>query len=104
MLCDGKLKNKQFTNVPKGFEQLHQWLEAYDALKAYVCLEATGVYGEALSEHLYDSSFIVSVVNPARVKGFSQSELLRNKTDKTDAGLIARFFYACELLNLDAPR
>jgi transposase len=33
----------------------------------------------------------VSVVNPARIKAFGESELARNKTDKLDAGLIARF-------------
>jgi transposase len=33
----------------------------------------------------------VSIVNPARIKGFAQSELVRNKTDKIDAGIIARF-------------
>ena len=33
----------------------------------------------------------VSVVNPARIKGFAKSELLRTKTDSVDAALIARF-------------
>jgi len=33
----------------------------------------------------------VSVVNPARIKGFAQSELARNKTDRADAALLARF-------------
>jgi len=31
---------------------------------------------------------IVSVVNPARIKGFAQGELLRNKTDQADAALL----------------
>jgi len=33
----------------------------------------------------------VSIVNPARIKAYGESELARNKTDKLDAGLIARF-------------
>jgi hypothetical protein len=33
----------------------------------------------------------VSVINPARIKAFAQSELLRTKTDAVDAALIARF-------------
>ena len=33
----------------------------------------------------------MSVVNPARIKGFAKSELLRTKTDSVDAALIARF-------------
>jgi len=36
------------------------------------------------------------VVNPARVKGFAQSELSRTKTDKADAQLIARFCSAMQ--------
>ncbi|WP_445301396.1 MULTISPECIES: hypothetical protein [unclassified Microcoleus] len=30
-------------------------------------------------------------VNPARIKGFAKSEILRTKTDSVDAALIARF-------------
>jgi len=37
---------------------------------------------------------MVSIVNPARIKGFAQSELIRTKTDKMDAALIARFCLA----------
>lgn len=37
---------------------------------------------------------MVSVVNPARIKGFSQNELIRTKTDSIDAGIIARFCLA----------
>jgi transposase len=43
---------------------------------------------------LYDAGHTVSIVNPARIKGFAQSELLRAKNDKIDAGLIARFCLA----------
>ena len=91
---NNKLKNKKFSNNLKGFESLLDWLEKLNAVPVHVCMEATGVYGEALSEYLYDTGFTVSVVNPARIKGFAQSELLRTKTDKADAGLIARFCYA----------
>lgn len=59
-------------------------------------MEARGIYGEALSEFLYDAGFTVSIVNPARIKGFAQSKLLRTKTDKADAGLIARFCLALQ--------
>jgi transposase len=96
LLNNGKLKNKKFTNNVQGFEDLWQWLNKYDALMSHACMEATGVYGEALAEHLFDAGITISVVNPARIKGFSQSELLRSKTDKIDAGLIARFCYAMQ--------
>ena len=46
---------------------------------------------EAAAMALSDAGWRVSVVNPARVKGFAQSELMRNKTDRADAALLARF-------------
>ena len=57
-------------------------------------MEATNVYGNALAEFLYDQGFDVSVVNPARIKGFVRSEMLRTKNDKQDASLIVRFCQA----------
>lgn len=53
--------------------------------------EATSTYGEAVAEALFNAAHTVSIVNPARIKGFAQSELTRTKTDKVDAALIARF-------------
>jgi len=46
---------------------------------------------EALAEFLYRAGFQVSSVNPARIKGFAKSALLRAKTDSVNAALIARF-------------
>jgi transposase len=86
-----KLKHKTFKNETHGFEQLLEWLNKQGARHVHVCQEATGCYGEALAEFLFDSGFAVSIVNPARIKGYAQSELKRSKTDKQDAGLIARF-------------
>jgi transposase len=44
-----------------------------------------------LAIYLHEAGHMVSIVNPARIKGFAQRELLRTKTDKLDAALIARF-------------
>ena len=54
-------------------------------------MEATGAYWEALASYLHGLEQRVSVINPARIKAFAQSELLRTKTDEVDAALIARF-------------
>jgi transposase len=54
-------------------------------------MEATGTYWETLAAYLQGVEQSVSVVNPARIKAFAQSELLRTKTDAVDAALIARF-------------
>ena len=48
-------------------------------------MEATNVYWEALAQFLYDQEHTVSVVNPARIKGCAQRQLVRNKTDKQDS-------------------
>lgn len=91
LLPSGKRKNKKFSNNPEGFQALSAWLEVFEIDSLHACLEATNTYGHLLAEFLYDLGFDVSLVNPARIKGFAQGELLRTKTDKQDASLIARF-------------
>jgi transposase len=70
------------------------WLRKLRIPQVQACLEATGNYGEDLAIYLHETGHSVSIVNPARIKGFAQSELIRTKTDKIDAGLIARFCLA----------
>lgn len=94
LLREGKFKHKKFRNIKSGFTELSAWLSRLNADGLHACMEATGTYGEALAQYLYDADFTVSVVNPARIKGFSQGELMRTKTDKSDASLIARFCLA----------
>jgi transposase len=91
LLVTGKVKNKSFKNSPDGFGALALWLRKWNIERVHACLEATGNYGEDLATFLYEAGHTVSVVNPARIKGFAQSELIRTKTDKIDAGIIARF-------------
>lgn len=86
---NGKYKTKSFANTPAGITAFQAWLAAFT--EPHVCLEATSIYGEALSERLADAGVQVSVVNPARVAAFAKTELARTKTDKGDAKLIARF-------------
>ncbi len=94
LLVDGKTKHKTCKNSAEGFETLMLWLEKQGIQKVHACVEATGNYGEDLAIYLHEAGHIVSIVNPARIKGFAQSELLRTKTDKIDAALIARFCLA----------
>ena len=67
------------------------WLQSENITPAHASMEATGNYGLRLAEWLSEREFVVSIVNPASIKGFAQSQLTRNKTDKADAKLIARF-------------
>jgi len=94
LLVDGKTKHKTCKNSAEGFETLMVWLEKQGIQKVHACLEATGNYGEDLAIYLHEAGHIVSIVNPARIKGFGQSELIRTKTDKIDAALIGRFCLA----------
>ena len=89
----GKVKSKMFANSAQGVVELRQWLSERGAspLQSRICMEATGPYSEASATALVDAGWTVSVVNPARVKGFAQGEMQRNKTDTADAGLLARF-------------
>jgi len=91
LVSDHAEAKKAFPNTPKGFEQLTAWLKNRHAADVHICMEATGAYWEALAAYLHNLELRVSVVNPARIKAFAQSELLRTKTDEVDAALIARF-------------
>ncbi|MBK7707265.1 MAG: transposase [Acidobacteria bacterium] len=44
-----------------------------------------------MANFLYEAGYCVSVVNPFRTHSFRDAKLLRNKTDKVDAGMIAEF-------------
>lgn len=94
LLVDGKTTHKTCKNSAEGFETLTLWLEKQGIQKVHACMEATGNYGEDLGIYLHEAGHIVSIVNPARIKGFAQSEMMRTKTDKLDAALIARFCLA----------
>src|SRR5580658_1308941 len=91
LLSDRADAKRVFSNTPKGFEQLTTWLKNRQADELHICMEATGSYWEPLALHLHGLERRVSVINPARIKAFAQSELLRTKADAVDAALIARF-------------
>jgi transposase len=93
LLINGKIKSKVFDNTPAGHAGLMQWLVERGAAQdhTHICLEATGPYSEAVAIALVEAGWRVSIVNPACIKGFAQGELARNKTDRADASLLARF-------------
>jgi len=89
---DGKLRHKVVVNSLDGFEALKVWWEKQGANGLHVCMEATGIYWEAVAEFLAALEYVtVSVVNPAQIKAFGASRMVRTKTDKADAKLIAEF-------------
>jgi transposase len=90
-LENGKSRAKVVENTAAGFAKLKEWLSKLTSEPVHACMEATGVYWEAAAEFLADEGHCVSVVNPAQIKAFGQSQLVRTKTDKVDAQLIAEF-------------
>lgn len=94
LASQGKYRTKaKLANTPAGFAQLAGWMDQH-APGAAVCMEATGVYHEALATFLVARGATVYVANPAQVSAFAKSELSRTKTDRTDAKLITRFALA----------
>lgn len=91
LMFDQKRLSRKFDNSPRGFKLLAGWLASLRISHVHACLEATGIYGEAVAEFLYEKGHRVSVVNPLRIKGYAKSDLQRNKTDPADARTIAGF-------------
>ena len=88
----GKVLHKVVANTSAGFAHLLEFLDKHQAQDVHACMEATGIYWEAVAEFLSArKGFTVSVINPSQIKAFAASRLTRTKTDKVDAGLIAIF-------------
>jgi transposase len=88
---NGKNRHHQFPNNEKGFEAFLAWCDKWGVINAHHAMEATGAYWMALATWLHNQDRAVSVLNPARIRRFAQSELNRTKTAKVDAGIISRF-------------
>ena len=84
-------KFRTVNNTQAGCKQLDRWLKRQRIKEHHICMEATGRYSLVSAEYLYREGYQVSVVNPLRIKAYGQSQLVRNKTDRLDAFVIADF-------------
>lgn len=100
---EGSGKNQVFENNQKGFKQFESWLKKHTH-QAWICLEATGRYGEALAEFMIERKVMVSIVNPMQIRNFSKSILSRNKNDALDAKVIAHYAKSASPLRPYKPR
>ncbi|WP_237234771.1 IS110 family transposase [Pseudomonas sp. TCU-HL1] len=90
--ANGKYRTKaKLGNDQGGFEVLQQWLSKYAEPQAWVVMEATGIYHEALAQWLYERGYKVCVLNPSQTARYASSQLQRVKTDKVDAKMIAEY-------------
>lgn len=80
-------KSHVFTNELEGFKKFLSLLP----MSAHCVMEATGPYYLKLAVYLQSNGIKVSVVNPLVIKRFSQMRMLKAKTDKADARLIALY-------------
>ena len=96
---DGKLKSRVFANDAKGHAALIAWLSQRGCSRqaSRVCMEATGCYSEALAIGAGGRGVVRQRgQSGARSRVLRQGELLRNKTDRADAALLARFGQAMQ--------
>jgi len=84
---DGDAGHRSFSNDSKGFRQLVKQLPT----NSFCVMEATGSYYQQLSMYLYEHGIGLAVVNPVSIKRFIQMKLQQNKTDKSDARMIALY-------------
>jgi transposase len=88
---NGKLKSKALFNTKAGFKELVDWLAENGAPDAHVIMEPTGVYHEPAALALTDAGLTLSLVNPAQLRLFAQGLGVKNKTDKADSTVLARY-------------
>ncbi|NUM81628.1 IS110 family transposase [bacterium] len=79
------------SNNPDGFETLLRWLTTHQIHPAssIICMEATGVYGEALCYYLHHAGFSLAVEPPQQVAQAFAHQLRKN--DRRDAEKIAEY-------------
>jgi transposase len=78
-----------FTNTVEGHNGVERFLKPLKP--CIVVFEATGGYEFAAVEYLAISGLPVAVVNPRQVRDFAKALNILAKTDRVDAGVIARF-------------
>jgi transposase len=82
-----QIKWMVFSNDKKGFGQFLKEVKADD----HCVMEASGPYYLPLAMFLHGKEVKLSVANPLSVKRFCQMQLVRTKTDKKDAKMIAAY-------------
>lgn len=80
---------RRVPNTPEGIASLIPVVRAL--APTLLTLEATGTYHQPLLAALLAAETPVAVINPAQSAAFRKQHLGRNKTDRGDAKLLARF-------------
>lgn len=87
---NGSIHYIKFKNNDDGLKQFRLWIRGNRIRKAYIGMEATGIYYEKAADML-SSYYTVYVINPLKIKDYGKSRFNRTKTDKADSNLIADY-------------
>lgn len=89
---NGSIHYIKFKNNDDGLKQFRLWIKGnrIRIRKAYIGMEATGIYYEKAADML-SSYYTVYVINPLKIKDYGKSRFNRTKTDKADSNLIADY-------------
>ena len=85
---DNRYHHYKFGNDKAGFKEL---LKAINVTDPWCVMEASGPYYLKLAWYLREQAIAVSVINPLVIRRFCQMRLIRAKTDKKDAAMIAEY-------------
>lgn len=77
----------KFGNKAKSFNKFRKLIDDGD----HCVMEATGPYYLSLAQYLFEQGINVSVVNPLQIKHFVRMRMVKAKTDKKDAMMIALY-------------
>ena len=85
-------RDKMANNV-EGFQEFLCWMQSHqlNTDQTLICVEATGVYSEAICYYLHQHNFQVWLEAPQKVK--HAFKVSGHKTDPVDAGLIAEYAF-----------
>lgn len=86
-----KPKRKTVSNDASGHAALVKWLAYHGMERVHACVEATSTYAHPVARYLHDKGHVVTIANPKQVKAYGESLLVRTKTDRVDAAIIAQF-------------
>jgi len=81
-------KHYKFSNDSNGFKQFGKLLNKQEH---WCVMEASGPYYQKLALYLQVNEITLSVVNPLVIRRFCQMRLVKAKTDKKDAVMIAEY-------------
>ena len=89
ILIQGQQRSRSIANCKEALRRLLKSVQSLPGLH-FIC-EASGGYERTLVNYLHDQDVCVSVVSPARVRSFANSEGVKAKTDPIDSKMLLKF-------------